>query len=87
MEVRLSKTYGMKVYTEDAEYYGIIEEAKIQENRVIAWVIKPTPDSKLAKIVGTSTKALVEQRMVKAIGDIMIISRAMVPSREEEKQE
>ncbi len=80
---RISETYGLKVYTDMGEYFGDIDEAVVLDNKVYGWRVKATRNSYLAKTVAGAKGVLVPHQLVKAIGDIMIISKAVIPTREE----
>ena len=36
----ISKTYGIRVYTDMGEYFGDIDEVILQNNRIFGWKIK-----------------------------------------------
>jgi sporulation protein YlmC with PRC-barrel domain len=69
---------GVKVYTELGDYYGEIEEAFIQGNRVYGWKIKATPNSLLAKTASGAKKVMIGYSYIKSIGDIVLISKSIV---------
>ena len=69
---------GVKVYTELGDYYGEIEEAFIQGNKVYGWKIKATPNSLLAKTASGAKKVMIGYSYIKAIGDIVLISKSIV---------
>jgi len=69
---------GLKVYTELGDYYGEIEEAFIQNNRVYGWKIKATPNSLLSKTATGAKKVMVSHSYIKAVGDIALISKSIV---------
>jgi len=69
---------GVKVYTESGDYYGEIEEAFIQGNRIYGWKIKATPNSLLAKTAIGAKKVMVAHSFIKAMGDIALISKSVV---------
>jgi sporulation protein YlmC with PRC-barrel domain len=78
----LSKTYGLKVFTDLGEYFGEIEEVIIQNNKIFGWKIKSTRDSYLSKTISGAKGVIVPHQLVKATGDVMIISKAAIPSGE-----
>ena len=79
---RLSEVYRLKVYTEDGIYIGDIEDAVVSGNRIYGWKIK-IMDPELIK---RGVKGLIVQnQLVKAIGQIVIISRVAYPIQEEEE--
>lgn len=84
----ISATYDMKVFTESGEYFGDVEESILTQNKVHAWRVRATKGSFLNKVLGSAKGVIVPHQLVKSIGDIMIISKAAVPSfSQEEGQE
>ena len=85
---RISQTNGMMVFVENGDNFGKVEEALVSMRKVVAWKIRATERSVLDKIFksgGASGKGvIVPHNMIKAIGDIMIISKAAIPSYPEE---
>ena len=81
----IDKVFNMRVYTEDGDYFGDVDEAILFKNRVNGWRVKATKNSLLSKIIGGAKGVIVPQTMVKAIGDVMIVSRAAAPSLGEEE--
>lgn len=79
----VSKTYGLKVFTDVGEYFGDIDEVIIQNNKVFGWKIKATRDSYLNRTISGAKGVIVPHQLVKAASDIMIISKAAIPSGEE----
>ncbi|MCW1296219.1 MAG: PRC-barrel domain-containing protein [Candidatus Parvarchaeota archaeon] len=84
---KLTETYGMKVFTDGGEYFGDVDEVIIQNNKIFGWKVKATRDSFLSKTVSGAKGVIIPHQLVKAVGDVMIISKAAVPSGEEEKKE
>lgn len=76
----LNDTCGRKVYTEAGEYFGDIEEAFVQNNKIYGWKIKSTSQSLLSKMMSGAKGVIVPQPLLRAIGDIVIISKSAVPS-------
>lgn len=79
----ISKTYGLKVFTDVGEYFGDIDEVIIQNNKIFGWKIKATRESYLNRTISGAKGVIVPHQLVKAAGDIMIISKAAIPSGEE----
>ena len=76
----VSKTYGVKVYTDQGEYFGDIDEIIVQNNKIFGWKIKATRNSYLSKTISGAKGVIVPHQLVKAVGDILIISKAAIPS-------
>lgn len=81
---KLSETSLIRAYTDDGIYFGDVEEAIISKNKIESWRIRATRDSFLAKALAGAKGVIVPHQLVKAIGDIMIVSRAAAPSYSEE---
>jgi len=77
---RISESYDMKVFTDDGDYFGDIEEAVLTKTKVAGWRVKATKNSFLTKVLGTAKGVIVPHQLVKSMGDIMIISKAAVPN-------
>lgn len=77
---RVSQTYDMKVFTDSGDYFGDIEEAILTQTKVSGWRVRATKNSILNKYLGSAKGVIVPHQLVKAIGDIMVISKAAVPS-------
>jgi len=74
----INEMEGIKVYTESGDFYGEIEEAFIQGNKVYGWKIKATPNSLLSKTAMGAKKVMISHSFIKAIGDIALISKSVV---------
>ena len=79
---KISETYDMRVFTDNGEYFGDVEESILTSNKVFGWRVRATKNSFLTKVLGSAKGVIVPHQLVKSIGDIMIISKAAVPSYE-----
>ena len=77
---RISETYDMRVFTDVGEYFGDVEESILTQTKVFGWRVRATKNSFLTKVLGSAKGVIVPHQLVKSIGDIMIISKAAVPS-------
>ncbi len=84
---RIQETYDMKVFTDQGDYFGDVEEAILAATKVHGWRIRSTKNSFLSKVLGSAKGVIVPHQLVKAIGDIMIISKAAMPNMSEEQPE
>lgn len=84
---RISETYDMKVFTDNGEYFGDIEESILATNKVFGWRVRATKNSFLTKVLGSAKGVIVPHQLVKSVGDVMIISKAAVPSYSGEEEE
>ena len=84
---RLSETYDMKVFTDNGDYFGDVEESILTSNKIFGWRVKATRNSFLNRILGSAKGVIVPHQLVKSVGDVMIISKAAVPSYGPEEDE
>ena len=84
---KISETYDMKVFTDSGDYFGDVEESIITTNKVFGWRVRATKNSFLNKILGSAKGVIVPHQLVKSIGDVIIISKAAVPSYNPEEEE
>ena len=70
----------MQVYTDSGDYFGDVEDTIITMNKVFGWKIKATKNSFLSKVLGSAKGVIVPHQLVKAVGDILIISKSAVPN-------
>lgn len=82
----INEIYGMPVYTDEGVYFGDIEEAILAANKVFGWRIRASKASHLNKNFA-GKGVIVPHRLVKSIGDVMLISKINLPSFEGEAAE
>jgi len=85
---KISETYDLKVYTDQGDYFGDIEESILTANKIFSWRVRATKNSFLYRVLGSAKGVIVPHQLVKSVGDVMIISKAAVPSYpgEEDKE-
>lgn len=84
---KLKDIVGTKVFTDSGDYFGEIEEANLIENKVDGWKIKIARDSEMVGFLGGAKGLIVPHQFIKAIGDVVIVSKSAVPTSEEEPPE
>jgi sporulation protein YlmC with PRC-barrel domain len=77
---KVSECYEMKVFTDEGDYFGDIEEVIISTNKVSGWRVRATRNSFLTQVLGSAKGVVVPHQLVKSMGDIMIISKSAIPS-------
>ncbi|MEK6834632.1 MAG: photosystem reaction center subunit H [Nanoarchaeota archaeon] len=77
---KVTTTYDMRVFTDDGLYFGDVEEAIVSSNRVFGWRVKSTRNSYLNKVLGGAKGVIVPHQLVRAVGDVFIISKSAIPS-------
>ncbi|HLD10847.1 MAG TPA: PRC-barrel domain-containing protein [Candidatus Nanoarchaeia archaeon] len=81
--LKITDLIGMPVYTDDGNYYGDIEESVLLNNKVFGWRVRSTKHSQLSKVLSGARGVTVPHQMVKAIGNIILISKSAMPAIEE----
>ncbi len=84
---RVTEVIGLPVYTDAGEFVGEVEELNIVENRIESWKIKISKSSNLASQLGGAKGIIIPHQYVKAIGDVMVISKSIAPRGEEKLEE
>lgn len=84
---KITECYDMKVFTDQGEYFGEIEEVQLSQTKIHGWRVRASRNSILSKILGSAKGVIVPHQLVKSIGDIMIISKTAMPSYSEEEAE
>ncbi|MEM2115790.1 MAG: PRC-barrel domain-containing protein [Candidatus Woesearchaeota archaeon] len=80
---RLSEIYEIKVFTDEGEYFGEVEECVMDVHKILSWKIRATKNSYLERVLNNAKGVIIPHKMVKSIGDIMIITKSALPSPEE----
>lgn len=76
---KVSQCYDLKVYTDSGDYFGDIEDCIVLGNKLSGWKIKATKNSFLSGALGSAKGVIVPHQLVKAIGDVLVISKGAVP--------
>jgi len=76
---RLSEVMGKKVYTDSGDFFGMIEEVNLIDNKIDGWRIVVARESGMVQILGGARGIIVPHQFIKAIGDVIIINRNAVP--------
>lgn len=84
---KISETYDLRVFTDAGDYFGDIEDTIVQGNKVSGWKIRATKNSFLSKVLGSAKGVIVPHQFVKAIGDVLIISKNAAPGGSVEESE
>jgi sporulation protein YlmC with PRC-barrel domain len=82
---KISDVIGSEVYTDSGDFFGKVEEANLQENKVDGWRIGVSGG--VTSIVGGARGVIIPHQFVKAISDIFIINKSVLPSPESNSEE
>jgi len=80
---KVSEIIGKKVFTDTGDFFGEIEESNLIENRVDSWRIRIS--GSMGNFLGGARGVIIPHQFVKAIGDIVVVSRANLPLDEGEE--
>lgn len=78
---RVSEVLGKQVFTSDGDYFGIIEEVNLVNNKIEGWKIKI--GSGFTNLLGGARGVIIPHQFVRAVGDVFIVNKAQLPMREE----
>ncbi len=78
---RVSEVLGKKVYTDTGEFFGVTEEVNLSENKIDGWRIRV--DGSVGYILGGAKGVIVPHQFIKAIGDVVVVSKSALPVRDE----
>jgi len=82
---KITDVIGMKVYTDSGDFFGEIEEANLQENKIDGWRIKV--GGSITSLLGGARGVIIPHQFVKAVSDVCIINKAALPSASESEIE
>ena len=83
---RLTEVIGHKVFTDNGDLFGLIEEVNLIDNKIDGWRIVVSRDSEHSSILGGARGIIVPHNFIKAIGDIVLISRNAIPLQKQEEE-
>ncbi|OIO40688.1 hypothetical protein CO154_00800 [Candidatus Pacearchaeota archaeon CG_4_9_14_3_um_filter_31_7] len=85
--MKISEMLGREVFTDSGDFFGNIEETNLIDNKIAGWRIKISRESNLTPFLGGAKGLIIPHQFVKAIGDVVVVSRAAVPTKEDELKE
>jgi len=84
---KISEMIGMKVFTDSGEFFGEIEEANLLDNKIESWRMRVARESNISSFLGGARGIIVPHQFVKSVGDVVIISKAAIPSASSEESD
>jgi len=78
---KVTDAVGKQVYTSEGDYFGQIEDVNLMDNKVDGWKIKISGG--FMGLLGGERGVIIPQQFVKAIGDIFIVNKGSLPSRDD----
>ncbi len=77
---KITEVIGTKVYTDSGDYFGEIEEANLQENKIDGWRIRV--GDVVTSLIGGARGVIIPHQFVRAVSDIFIINKSALPSQD-----
>jgi len=77
----ISEVIGKKVYTSDGDFFGVVEEVNLYDNKIDGWKIRVS--SGFMNSLGGARGVIIPHQFVKAIGDVFVVTKASLPARED----
>lgn len=84
---KIKEMIGTKVFTDSGDYFGEIEDVNLMDNKIDGWKIKIARSSGLLGSLGGAKGIIIPHQFVKAIGEVVIVNKNVVPEREETEEE
>lgn len=81
--MQISDIVGMKLFTDSGDFLGVVEEANIVDNKLDSWRVKVGRESTLAPLLSGARGLVIPHQYIKAFGEVVIVSKAAVPVKEE----
>ena len=78
---KISDVIGKKVYTEEGDLFGDIEEANLINNKVESWRIRVA--ASIGNLFNGARGVIIPHNYVRSVGDVFIINRVAMPSQQE----
>ena len=74
---KVTEVIGKKAYTDTGDFFGEVEESNLIENKIESWRIRVS--NSMGNFLGGARGVIIPHQFVKAVGDIIIVSRASLP--------
>ena len=86
MRVRkVTDVIGLKAFTDSGDFFGVVEEANLMDNKIDGWRIKV--GGSVISLIGGARGVIIPHQFVKAISDVFIINKTALPSPIETEME
>lgn len=80
---KLAEMLDKQVYTDEGNFFGKVEEVNIINNRIDGWRLV-AKDSEIISALGGARGIIVPHQFIKAIGNIIIVSKNVIPIQKHE---
>ncbi len=80
---KLGEMLEKQVYTDSGDFFGKVEEVNVISNKIDGWRIV-AKEAGMINLLGGARGIIVPHQFIKAIGDVLIISKNAVPVQRQE---
>jgi sporulation protein YlmC with PRC-barrel domain len=77
---KISEALGKKVYTDEGDFFGEIEEVNLSGNKVDSWRIRIAAQT--ANLFNGARGVIIPHNFVKSVGDVFLVNTLAMPSQE-----
>lgn len=77
----ISEVIGKKVYTDEGDFFGDVEEVNIVNNKIESWRIKL--NTQVSSLFNGARGVIIPHNFVKSIGQVCIINPLVMPKEQE----
>ena len=78
---KISEVIGKKVFTDDGDFFGEVEEVNLVNNKIESWRIKL--NAGVTSIFSGARGVIIPHNYVKSIGDVFVINQIAMPSNQD----
>ncbi len=78
---RISEALGKKVYTDEGDYFGEVEESNFVSNKVNSWRIRISPQ--MVDLFNGARGVIIPHNFVKSVGDVFVINTLAMPTQQD----
>lgn len=78
---KVTEVLGKRVYTDEGEYFGEVEEVNLLNNKVESWRIRV--GSGISRLFNGAKGVIIPHNFVKSVGDVFIVNNVAMPSQQE----
>ena len=82
---KVSDVIGKKVYTDDGDFFGDIEEVNLVNNKIESWRIKLGLG--VTQVFSGARGVIIPHSYVKSIGDVFIVNQIAMPAQQDFSEE
>lgn len=78
---KISEAVGKKVYTDEGEFFGDVEEANLLNNKIDGWRIRVS--GSIGSLFNGAKGVIIPHNYVRSVGDVFIINQVAMPTQQE----